>query len=1075
MTVWPGPRRLRRPQRRRDRRGRPFTLCDGAAPVRHELYLAHATHLALAGASAVELTVDLAADGDRPLATVWEYWDGTAWRAFKALRDEDLPGDSLDGTHGLTRSGTLRLATDCAESAPRTIGGWESLWIRGRVAVPLPPEPGRRLPVLDRVGIRTVIDRRLPAQGCQRGLQPETAFADVRRIDMTKPFQPLGATPGPESSFYLTHAEAFSKPGAEVTICLRRPFTPQESNDIELAKYEAGVNAARSLVEQIRTLMGNLEAVLKALTDPATGELRADGTPLFDTRPGGTADADLYLDDFWNDITGRMQAALDGAERCAGPVQSIQILTASQLGTLAWYDTFLPVVSEPFKGGVAEVGMEVMRWTAIVALVAGAEVVVGVADAIAALATPDQARLDELEALRAVLNTLGNARTDILNGDIGQKIAAAGTIIGSLPALSGAYVAVVNNLGAWPTTIYLQTRPAFIQTARDRYADMRGRIDRARGAILGAIGSATALDALLADLSPITLAAAAGVTKPLLPLPTLAWEYWNGAGWRRLRNVTSVDEHGAAAMGPRHFRHGSGRVSFTVPDDWEPNTVNAERARWLRVRIVKGTFAIVKHVCWFDAQSKSINFMPIIEARPPLIDRFFLGYLWAATPATPEHCLTLNDFEWADRTRDAGWPGGGFEPFTPVGDTTPTLYMGFDGRLPADLLGLWLGCDEAAAGEAAPRLQWECWDGQRWAAVTADDETRDLARPGIAFVLSPRHRAPRAPRRRARRGARDRAGRRPRGGALHRGHPAPAAPGSPERGRRRRSGRRRHRAHGGPAGARVCGRDGRAGSPGPLRHAAIVAARTHARGRRAAPRANRRHRAQRDLGEPGRDGRGRADRLLDRRAGAGAFPRAHARAPGRGDRGARARRPARARRLRRRSSRSWPRKASPRTSCARSSIARRVASPRCGCPGVSGRTCCSPGPPTGTTRSSAAALACSSATASAGASRRPDRQPACAPVSLRRRVGRQHPGRGDLSRPERRARAGCAQRPRRRRRRGRGGHRPRDRARPAHHAQPPPGRSRWRITWRSRTRRRPQSRWRGRCRAIPAAAPFPAG
>ena len=735
VTVWPG-RDTYADHSADAVGGRPFTLWDGLRPVAHEVYIAHPTHLALAGPSTIDLRVDFDPGGDRPLPTAWDYWDGKAWRPFKDLLDHDEPGESFDGTAGLTRSGVLRLATPCAETKTRTVGGWESFWIRGRVTGPLSPEIARRLPAIDRIGLQTVLDRRLRTKGCTDGLQPENAFADVLKLDLTKPFQPLGVTPGPQSSFYFTLEETFSKPGAEVTICLSRGFTPQEKNDIELAKYEAGVNAARALVDQIRALLSNLEAVCEALVDPATGDLRADSTPLFDTRVGGAADPDTFLDDFWNDITGRMQTALDAAHTCTDPAQLIQAVSVFDLAALTAYDTDFEPIS---KAAFAVTATEALRWSTVAILVSSSIIVAGIADVMEELATPDATRLGELAALHTQIDALAGNKDTLLDStaSIGSRIGAALAIIGNLPALAGAYKDVVLNLGAWPTSIYLQNRPAFIQTARDRYADMRGRINRSRQAILGAIGTVKNLDNLLKDLTPITLAAAAGVVKPMLPLPTLVWEYWNGRIWRRLPNVSSTDDNGNPAFGPRHFRHGSGRITFTVPDDWEPRAVNDEEGLWLRVRIARGTFAIVKHVSWYDAKSESINFLPIIEPRPPLLDRFYVGYYWASNPAPPEHCLTLNDFQWEDRTEAARWRGGTFEPFTPVQDLTPTVYFGFDGDLPRDELGLWLGAGEAAADEDVPPVEWQAWDGRAWSSVSVDDETRGFARPGIAFVVWP--------------------------------------------------------------------------------------------------------------------------------------------------------------------------------------------------------------------------------------------------------------------------------------------------------------------------------------------------
>ncbi len=57
---------------------------------------------------------------------------------------------------------------------------------------------------------------------------PEKAFADADKLDLTKPFYPLGQAPRPGSTFYFAAPEALSKPGAHLTVHLDRTDTPQD-------------------------------------------------------------------------------------------------------------------------------------------------------------------------------------------------------------------------------------------------------------------------------------------------------------------------------------------------------------------------------------------------------------------------------------------------------------------------------------------------------------------------------------------------------------------------------------------------------------------------------------------------------------------------------------------------------------------------------------------------------------------------------------------------------------------------------------------------------------------------------
>ena len=64
------------------------------------------------------------------------------------------------------------------------------------------------------------------------GLDPEKAFADGTKLDVTKPFFPFGQQPQPGSTFYIKQQEVFSKPGAKVQIYVARTTSPQDSVDV---------------------------------------------------------------------------------------------------------------------------------------------------------------------------------------------------------------------------------------------------------------------------------------------------------------------------------------------------------------------------------------------------------------------------------------------------------------------------------------------------------------------------------------------------------------------------------------------------------------------------------------------------------------------------------------------------------------------------------------------------------------------------------------------------------------------------------------------------------------------------
>ena len=160
--------------------GRPMTLFDGLTPVGHELYLAHDAHFALQGRCEVRVQIELSSTGRRRIPTVWEYWDGDAWRAFTSFEPDQLTGNprSIDGTNGLTRSGTIVLRAESANAKRRVVNWVDSYWIRARCGVPLTQDYAAHLPTISRVVVGSLVAipigaLSLSARGSGSGPWPE--------------------------------------------------------------------------------------------------------------------------------------------------------------------------------------------------------------------------------------------------------------------------------------------------------------------------------------------------------------------------------------------------------------------------------------------------------------------------------------------------------------------------------------------------------------------------------------------------------------------------------------------------------------------------------------------------------------------------------------------------------------------------------------------------------------------------------------------------------------------------------------------------------------------------------------
>jgi uncharacterized phage protein gp47/JayE len=218
----------------------------------------------------------------------------------------------------------------------------------------------------------------------------------------------------------------------------------------------------------------------------------------------------------------------------------------------------------------------------------------------------------------------------------------------------------------------------------------------------------------------------------------VSWEYWDGRAWVSLR--TSRPRPPASAQSkdfaqPTNFRQ-RGMIELTVPSDLAPTTVADQQGLWMRAQLVSGGYGFTKTVP-ITTGGGSPPTIKFFVAQPPALSDFRLGYTWQDGPHPPEHVLTFNDFRYDDRTDEAVWPGRTFQAFNPVADATPALYLGFDGKLPVDNLGLFFDMVEQRGENLGPTLVWEYWDGFDWRRLLVDDETRHFRVPGLVSFIGP--------------------------------------------------------------------------------------------------------------------------------------------------------------------------------------------------------------------------------------------------------------------------------------------------------------------------------------------------
>jgi hypothetical protein len=189
-----------------------FSLFGAMEPVTHALYLGHREHFAISGAATVRLTFHMApypaGSMRQGLRIAWSYKAKDAW----------IPLDTvLDGTEGLTQSGEMVLTSACGPDAvTESVGGVESVWLRGLLETPLAPEGAGgtgRLPAVDLIEARVEFSK--------SDLQPDAAFQDAVPLDMGNRFLPFGPRPARHGTFHLACAEAFARKGASIRVRFR--------------------------------------------------------------------------------------------------------------------------------------------------------------------------------------------------------------------------------------------------------------------------------------------------------------------------------------------------------------------------------------------------------------------------------------------------------------------------------------------------------------------------------------------------------------------------------------------------------------------------------------------------------------------------------------------------------------------------------------------------------------------------------------------------------------------------------------------------------------------------------------
>ena len=203
----------------------------------------------------------------------------------------------------------------------------------------------------------------------------------------------------------------------------------------------------------------------------------------------------------------------------------------------------------------------------------------------------------------------------------------------------------------------------------------------------------------------------------------IAWEYWNGYDW-----VTLISPAAAADFTTPQI------IQFTVPNDMRSTTVNNVAGLWVRVRVGGGKYGYPQTLNLPAGSTPSTVTIPVNQS--PVLADFRVSYNWQNGPFALEQVFAYNDFQFADYTSNAQWPGNAFAPYQLLGDVTPSVYLGFTQQLPVNNFGVYFDIAEQAGVTSSPAMIWEYWNGGEWVTAAVDeDDTQNLALAGMIVFI----------------------------------------------------------------------------------------------------------------------------------------------------------------------------------------------------------------------------------------------------------------------------------------------------------------------------------------------------
>jgi hypothetical protein len=254
------------------------------------------------------------------------------------------------------------------------------------------------------------------------------------------------------------------------------------------------------------------------------------------------------------------------------------------------------------------------------------------------------------------------------------------------------------------------------------------------------------------SLSETTVAAKPQPSEDL----ALRWQYWNGKKWVDLARCTpaGVDDKTrrfSFADSTQAFTR-SGIIEFMRPSDMAKTEVDERENFWIRCRVEQGNYGV-------EGTYVNVDDRWVYEKgnlAPPSLQSLVFKSSEEARPF--EHVVTFNDWNFSDFSAQARIESKPFQPFAPIPDESPSLYLGFRNAFPTVTSQVYFKTVEDGAGSALPTavelhgalsqagqldapgqsVLWEYWNGKDWHPLLPRDHTANLTQSGFLQFVGPK-------------------------------------------------------------------------------------------------------------------------------------------------------------------------------------------------------------------------------------------------------------------------------------------------------------------------------------------------